>query len=433
MRHYLQLFARIPVDIHLSNQRILFIGEAVTLAHVARPYMLATALDQRGYDIHFAASPHYDKIFLESTNITHWKIQSQTPEQFEAILRSGGILYSESLLSSYVDEDLQLLQQISPDCVIGDLRLSLAISARLLNIPYIAISNAIWSPFAVEKRLPAPSFDVLNKLKLSGFSVAQSYVTKRFNQNLPAIFQAQASGLDRVAINYGLPPFADYLTGFTSGDYTLYADIPTIIPTTSLPTNHRHIGAICWEPNIEVPLWFNDLSPETPLAYVGLGSSGDHSALTAIIEGLQSLDIQIIVATGGKKIATNFSNKTIVTDFLPGSVIARKASLVVTNGGSPSTYQALREGVPVLGVPANMDQLLTMTAVDAASGGIMVRADIVTAKRISNAAKRLLREPKYKKSAQLLAQEFALFNPVDILEETIHSLDSRKKLKVTHD
>ena len=41
------------------RRRILFVGEAVTLAHVARPFALARSLDAARYDVQFACDPRF--------------------------------------------------------------------------------------------------------------------------------------------------------------------------------------------------------------------------------------------------------------------------------------------------------------------------------------------------------------------------------------
>ena len=59
-----------------------------------------------------------------------------------------------------------MLAEIAPDLVVGDLRVSLSVSARLAGIPYVAIANAYWSPYA-RRRFPLP--DVLwTRMSASG-------------------------------------------------------------------------------------------------------------------------------------------------------------------------------------------------------------------------------------------------------------------------
>jgi len=40
-----------------------------------------------------------------------------------------------------------------------------------------------------------------------------------------------------------------------------------------------------------------------------------------------------------------------VVDMIPGDVAARKAAVVVCNGGAGTGYQALAEGTPIVSIP----------------------------------------------------------------------------------
>ncbi|RXL56259.1 hypothetical protein EO238_33760, partial [Citrobacter sp. AAK_AS5] len=46
-----------------ARKRILFVGEAVTLAHVVRPAVLARALDPSRYEVVLACDERYLKLF----------------------------------------------------------------------------------------------------------------------------------------------------------------------------------------------------------------------------------------------------------------------------------------------------------------------------------------------------------------------------------
>jgi UDP:flavonoid glycosyltransferase YjiC (YdhE family) len=46
-----------------SRTRVLFIGEAATLAHVARPATLAAALPPEEFDVTLACDSHYGALF----------------------------------------------------------------------------------------------------------------------------------------------------------------------------------------------------------------------------------------------------------------------------------------------------------------------------------------------------------------------------------
>jgi UDP:flavonoid glycosyltransferase YjiC (YdhE family) len=91
---------------------------------------------------------------------------------------------------------------------------------------------------------------------------------------------------------------------------------------------------------------------------------------------------------------------------LPGTEAAARSSLVICNGGSPTSQQALAAGVPVLGIAGNMDQFMNMVAVVRAGAGEMLRADRAGAQPLGAAVVRLLQQDHYRRQAGLLARSF---------------------------
>jgi UDP:flavonoid glycosyltransferase YjiC (YdhE family) len=80
----------------------------------------------------------------------------------------------------------------------------------------------------------------------------------------------------------------------------------------------------------------------------------------------------------------------LVADYLPGDAATARASLVICNGGSLTTQQALAAGKPVLGIASNMDQHLNMGALCRAGAGELLRAGTVTAGQIGTRVMRML-------------------------------------------
>jgi len=82
-----------------GRKTILFVAEAVTLAHVARPFVLAQSLDPEQFDIHFACADRFDLVFANA-GLRRWKIQSVSSERFLRALRRGSRLYSSRELAA---------------------------------------------------------------------------------------------------------------------------------------------------------------------------------------------------------------------------------------------------------------------------------------------------------------------------------------------
>lgn len=128
--------------------KILFIGEAVSLAHISRPLVLADSLDKNVYELTFACDPIYQKFVNQYTGIAYVPLKSIAPEAFMKSLYYGKTIYTQKTLHNYVKDDVALINSVNPDLIIGDFRVSLSISANICKKPFFALSNAHWSPYS---------------------------------------------------------------------------------------------------------------------------------------------------------------------------------------------------------------------------------------------------------------------------------------------
>jgi UDP:flavonoid glycosyltransferase YjiC (YdhE family) len=367
------------------RRRILFIGEAVTLAHIVRPVVLAQGLDPAQYEITLACDDRYLKLFGKLPFA--WRpIETIPTVKFIDNLAKGRPVYDVDTLRSYVRADLALLEAVKPDVVVGDFRISLGVSARVAGIPYFTITNAYWSPYS---RLPFP-LPEHPMTKVLGVGLSQVL----FNLARPAVFALHTLPLNRVRREYGLPGLGvDVRKIYTDADCTLYADIPELIPTVPLPAHHHWLGPVLWSPAMAPPDWWATLPADRPIVYVALGSSGENErALPVILRGLAELPVTVIAATAGQSLKMERPANSYVADFLPGMVAAARSQLVICNGGSLATQQALAAGVPVLGVASNMDQHLNMLCLERAGVGVRLRVGQLTAEMVRIAAQRWLED-----------------------------------------
>ncbi|WP_306776585.1 glycosyltransferase, partial [Escherichia coli] len=120
--------------------------------------------------------------------------------------------------------------------------------------------------------------------------------------------------------------------------------------------------------------------------YVTLGSSGDPSLLPQILDALANLPVRVIASTAGAPAPQHLPANARVASYLPGDAAAKRSSLVICNGGSLTTQQALATGIPILGIASNMDQFLNMGPIETAGAGLTLRADRLTRRAIGSAA-----------------------------------------------
>lgn len=382
--------------------RVLFFAEAVTLSHVVRPHVLASALDPELYDVFLACDPRFRRLF-ESATYERRPLSSISCDQFLKKLETGSPVYDVKTLRGYVNEELELIREVAPDVVVGDFRLSLSASARLAGVPYMAITDACWSPCS-----PA-SFPLAENpmTKILGVTLAQMV----FNFIRPAAFAYHCVPLNRVRRALGLPSLgSDLRRVYTDADHVLYADIPELAPLLNLPPTHHYLGPIRWSPSLPKPAWWDDIPKDKPAVYVTFGVSGKTTLLPRVVDALSELPVSILVATAGRVDLTHLPKNAFVADYLSGDEAAERSSLMICNGGTLTVQQALCARIPVLGIANNMNQHLNMNTIRRAGAGELMRAGKVTPADLRAMVLRILSSPAYVQAAGVLGQTYLKYD-----------------------
>lgn len=383
---------------------ILFVSEAVSLAHVVRPSVLAAALDAEKFEIHFASNGQFTFCHAEQSLSLH-RISSLAPQKFLERLGAGEPLYSYAELDAYVTEDMTLIEAVKPDLIVNDFRLSLGISARRADVPLLTICNSHWSPYAMRKPTVAPDIPLArlvgHRLFDPVFRCAWPWASKR-----------HIIAVNRLRKLYHLAPYASLNEFYCDGDVSMYADSPVLGALADAPASHTFIGPIIWSPTSALPPWWSAVeNRKAPFAYITLGSTGEVDLLPRIVDACRLENICCLVSTAGR---SNFraSPPDVYTEaFLPGSQAAALSSLVICNGGSATAYQALSQGCPVLGICSNLDQVMTMQGVAAAGAGEFIRASEATLPRLRKAILRLRTCDSFTQSARAVQASFATLDP----------------------
>lgn len=385
-----------------SGRKALFVAEAVTLAHVVRLVTLATSLHARGWNVTLAADPRYERI-VGPLPFPVETIRTMPPQRFQDAITHGSPIFDFPTLDRYVAEEIALLDRLRPQLVVGDFRISLAVSARLARVAYVNVTNAYWSPLAKIRHV-VPEFAWVRRLGLP----AAQWAFRGFEQIGYAL---HAVPVNRVRRKYGLPAIgSDFRDALMDGDVTCFADLPEVIPTAPLPPNQCFIGPVPWSPPGPPPAWWDELRQrdrDRRLVYVTLGSSGPAGVLQNVLDGLSGLPVDVIASTAGRAEALRVPPNARVADLLPGDLACASADLVICNGGSPGTYQALAHGKPVIGIATNMDQFLNMAAVEDAGCGRLLRAGAATAVTVARTVALLLDAPSALNRARRLAEAAA--------------------------
>jgi UDP:flavonoid glycosyltransferase YjiC (YdhE family) len=395
----------------MPRRRILFLAEGATMTHFVRPLVLADSLDTTCYEIHFYAPPRFSE-YLRNKSFVVGELASMPGEQFLANIGKGAPLFPADVLRGYVKQERELFASIRPDLVIGDMRLSLPVSARLDGVLHAVIVNAYWSPYT-RRRSILPSLPLTRVIPPRLLSPVYK-LTERL------AYAVHVGPMNRVRKEFGVPPLPpDVRAMYTEGSYVLYADIPEFVPATNLPKTHRYVGICRWTPATAKPGWWDRMRADPrPKVFISLGSSGPLRVLPGLLRVLEKMPVAVLLSTSGREMPAVAAG-VYVADLLPFTETASESSVVVSHGGSGGLYPAIAAGTPVLGIPSNADQHLSTAVLEESGAGLGVRVEEASEKRLRAALERLLFQPQYCAAAQKWAGVYARYDSGVLFREFV--------------
>jgi UDP:flavonoid glycosyltransferase YjiC (YdhE family) len=272
----------------------------------------------------------------------------------------------------------------------------------------MAIVNAYWSPLS---HWPVPVPD--------GPAILQWIFTKVVQR----VFAWHALPVNRLRREYGLAALpSDFREVHIAADHVLYPDVPEMIPIDKLPGNHHYVGPILWSPEMKLPDWWTRIPTDRPIVYVALGSSGREELLPVVLKALGGLIVSVIVATSGRPLPPDIPPNAYTADYVPGKEATARASLVICNGGSPTSYQALAVGAAVLGLASNIDQYMNMDAICRTGAGEMLRTETATVQDIRSCVTKMLAQPEYGARAAWVSKTFKQYDAPERFRKIVNEL-----------
>jgi len=147
--------------------------------------------------------------------------------------------------------------------------------------------------------------------------------------------------------------------------------------------------------------------------YITMGSTGDPKFFFPLIEAFSNMpEFQVVLTTGrsiDKRELPPLPKNIQAYAFLPGSQVAKRARLFICHGGLGTVYQALSQGVPVIGIPFFPDQeTMGIGRVEALGAGLTIFPYELTPQKIMLEVKKVLSQESYRNAAKEISSQFEL-------------------------
>lgn len=331
-----------------QHPRVLLMAEAVTLAHVGRVLAVKKALVKYPVECHVAFDRRFERFTQGESNYHH--LPSIEPQTFIERVNSSQFPYTQEELNRNVQEDLKLLIQLQPKLVIGDFRISLAISARIANIPYFSLTNGYWLEECSLGSV-VPDHFLLRRLP-------KSVAKFLFKLLSPLTFYIEALPFNRMVSRYEIQSAkGSMLQVYTQADHRLIVEPPDWIPVRNA-SHLTFIGPVRWQPDVAKPDWLAQVDWTIPTIYVSVGSSGSLQLIYQVLAAVEGLFVQVIISGVQSIDRTKYSTRVYCAPFIANSDVLERAQIFISNGGSLSMVDALQFGKPVIGIISNYDQIL---------------------------------------------------------------------------
>src|SRR5215471_11820307 len=363
------------------------------LAHVTRTYEVGRALARHfGHRVVFCGDGPYMHIPREAgfdVRPVH-TVHRDTTLKLARRFGLCSLRWWRAECARSVQSDLELLDDIRPDVVVGDMHWSLWAGARIKGVPYVSITNGAWTRWYAE-RIDPPQGHWSTKM------MGQRLSHALFPRIMKFLTWFYALGYTEIRKRYRLPP-ASSIYDLIEGDVTLLADLPDFMPTQpETPRSFRYVGPFVWQADLPEPVWLRRLDPNRPTLYFTMGSTGDTKFFHEAIRVFGKTEYQILITTGGLADLGTVPDNVFVAPFAPGQALMRVSGAVVSHGGNGTIYQALSYGVPVIGFPSIFDQEINLQRVCALGAGVRMWRSEYKAETLKRAVEQVLGEPEYRR------------------------------------
>ncbi len=316
---------------------------AVGIAHLTRLLMIAERLREANVEVAFGfpkADPSLQAADFPLFHLPDLEITDFSGDVFGA--------YTPDLIEEGIESELAAIDAFQPTVIVGDMRLTAAISARLAGVPYVSVVNGYMTDAFDPVELLMPGRD---KRTLASFMGGQLYERQK---------RAAARLFRKAARAHKIRDLTS-LYDFLSGQRTLIADLAEFCPLKELPASFSYIGPLIWDGGATFPEpdLLRNRPPDRRLLYVTVGNTGDKALLHFAVDtfaGHPSYDVLMTTGAFIDPESVRRAPNITVERFVPGSMVMRQAEAVIHAGGNGTTYQAMAAGVPALVVPFNNDQ-----------------------------------------------------------------------------
>lgn len=334
--------------------------------HVTRLDVLARALKDQGHEVciltHSATS--FAQCFVRDSALPYKIVQvpstkyslkklSRPPANFAEVLLSSGYC-SEAWLTQAVSGWKHALRSQNPALVIGDYAPTALLACRDMSIATCMLGDGFVVPPQTDHM---PCFPTINTISRENLHLSELKLLTTINQTLAKLTIPQLNKLGDL----------------NSADHHFITTIPELDLYAPWRKREIYLGQLGAASVGEQPLQWSDYN-EKPKVFGYLKKS--YPKLEELMKNLLDVDIEARIYIPGvdARFKTHYQTQNLHISTSPYSLSDdyRQADLTLCHGGHATILQSVAEGVSVLGIPLQQEQLVNtyLCAKNGFGGGI---------------------------------------------------------------
>src|SRR5262245_21356395 len=223
-------------------------------------------------------------------------------------------------------------------------------------------------------------------------------------------------------------PLFSYCRALLDGaDLVLHAtDVVFDPPPAQLPTHHRYLGPLLWEPPSIMPAFLAKPGPPWVLVSLSLIQQEEEIRFArAALTALSASPVRVLLTLSeshSRDERLPLPANARVEHYVSHTEVLKRACLLVSHAGHGVVLKALYYGVPMVLVPLGRDQPGVAARAKALGVAEVIPREALSDARLAKAVEAVLASPQYQIRAQRHAQRLRKQNPVGLACQAIEAL-----------
>ncbi|MFD4959079.1 glycosyltransferase [Microbacterium sp. NPDC058389] len=312
--------------------------------------------------------------------------------------------FTDALVSARVDVERKLIRETGAEAVVIGTNTTSMISARAEGVPlFYAVPFALTRP-QVEQTARLGLVRGTGRLAHAADRVATALLRWAYNH---ASLAPRAFG--RVAKANGVPPLKTVVS-LLEADHNLLTVMPWELEGYELPGSYERVGPIFAHLDTPLPPIVTALAADdTPLVYLGLGSSASRELVLAAAAQLATLPVNVVAPVrhylrDDDVLAPNVH----VTDLLPAHRLGGLVDAAVLHGGQGTVQTACAAGIPFVGMGLQPEQVWNVDQCVAQGNALALSPKQAGTPALADAVRRLLSDDGLRAAADRVRDAYAV-------------------------